>query len=255
MIKGLYTSALGMTTQMNKMDVVANNIANIDTTGFKKDKVVTRAFTEELIKRLGDQSDIRRTVPVGGMSKGLFIDDVYTDFSSGSLRNTGAPLDLAISGEGFFVIMAENANGVLEENYSRDGAFTLDANRVLVTKLGQRVMGLNGEITIPDGDIVVDSNGEIYSNDEYVDTLRMTSFSDLHSLRKFKDSLYSTTAQSQPIPFTGIIEQGYVENSNAGSVNEMLDMIATSRLYEANQRMILAHDTILQRVANDIGRK
>ena len=255
MIRGLYTSALGMTTQMNKMDVVANNIANMDTTGFKKDKVVTRSFTEELMKRLGDQSDILRTVPVGGMSMGLFVDDIYTDFRNGSLRSTGAPLNLAIVGEGFFVIMAENANGVMEEKYSRDGSFTLDAGRVLMTKLGQRVMGLNGEIMIPDGEIAINSNGEIYSDDEYIDTLRLQSFSDLHSLRKYKDNLYNITEQSQPIPFAGIIEQGFVENSNANSVNEMLDMITTARLYDANQRMITAHDTILQRVSNDIGRK
>jgi len=244
-----------MTTQMNKMDVVANNIANINTTGFKKDKVVTRAFTEELMLRVHDQSDIRRTVPVGGMSMGLFVDDIFTDFSGGSLQNTGGPLDLAITGEGFFTIMAENAGGQMQEYYSRDGAFTLDSNRVLMTKLGQRVMGQNGEITIPDGHITINSSGEIYSNDEYVDTLRLTSFSDLHSLRKYKDNLYATTTQSQPIAFTGGIDQGYVESSNADSVREMIDMITTARLYEANSKMIQTHDTILQRVANDVGRK
>jgi flagellar basal-body rod protein FlgG len=189
------------------------------------------------------------------VSQGVFVDDIFTDFRNGSLQETGAPLDLAIVGEGFFVIMAENRNGVPEEMFSRDGHFTLDSDRVLLTKLGHRVMGELGEIIIPDGNIVINAQGEVFSDGEYIDRLRLVSFSDPHSLRKHGDNLYRTTDQSEEIPFTGTIEQGFSERSNVNSVYEMVDMITTARLYETNSRMIQIQDSTLQRAANDIGRK
>ncbi len=255
MIRGLYTSALGMTTQMKKMDVVSNNIANVDTAGFKRDRVVTRSFTEELMKRLDDPNDLNHSTKVGSVSQGVFVDDIYTDFATGSMRATGGTLDLAISGEGFFTIQVPGENGDMTQKYTRDGIFTLDSTRTLMTKTGFKVMGQDGPIVIPDGDIAINDSGAVYSNGQYVDTMKMVSFEDLHTLRKFKDSLYSTTAETKEKPFTAIIEQGYVESSNANSVREMVDMITTSRLYEANQRMITIHDTVLQRTVNDLGRK
>ncbi|MCL2351556.1 MAG: flagellar basal-body rod protein FlgF [Firmicutes bacterium] len=264
MIKGLYTSALGMTTEMQRMDVIANNIANVNTTGYKRDLAVTRSFAEELTQRLGEAEPeayritsfiLAGTSPVGRWSPGLFVDDVYTDFSDGSPQKTGAPLDLAISGGGFFRVSATDAGGNTREMYTRDGAFALSADGVLVTSEGYAVAGRNGAITIPPGNITVDASGGIYSNGVYVDTLYMADFEDYHTLRKTGDNLCEATGDSAPAAFGGAVSQGFLEASNVNSVREMVDMIAASRAYEANSRLVSLHDTELGRAVNDIARK
>lgn len=256
MIRGLYTSALGMTTQMQKMDVVANNIANVNTTGYKKDMVVTRSFSEELMRRLDDPGyHFPHDKAVGNVSQGVFVDDVYVDFSNGSLQNTGGSLNLAISGSGFFAVQTMDGNGNPVEMYTRDGAFTRSADGTLMTKEGNKVAGLNGDIVLEDGHITIDQQGGVYVNDNYVDTIKMVDFEDKHTLRKTKDNLYMITPESSESVFSGTVEQGVLENSNVNSVKEMVDIITVSRAYEANQRMITIHDTTLNRAVNDIGRK
>jgi flagellar basal-body rod protein FlgG len=257
MIRGLYASALGMTTQMNRMDVLANNIANTDTTGFKKDTVVTRSFSDELMARINDKTDgLMPSRTIGTMNPGIFVDDIYTDFSSGSLQITHGSLDIAISGRGFFEIESFDRNNTSPiTRYSRDGSFTLNADSILVTKDGFRVMGENGEIYIPSGDILVSELGEIYVNGEYIDRLRLVDFEDSHTLRKHGDNLYNITAQSVIKDFEGTIVQGALESSNVNSVREMVDMITVTRTYEANQRMVTMHDNILGRAVNDIARR
>lgn len=256
MVRGLYTSALGMRTQMQKMDVVANNIANVNTTGYKKDMVVSRAFTEELMKRLDDPGEsFRHDVPVGKVSQGVFVDDVYTNFTNGSLYVTGGSLDLGITGSGFFAVNVQDNNGNATEMYTRDGAFTLASDGTLMTKEGNRVVGTSGDIVIPNGTIDIDAAGTVTANGVYVDTIKMTDFDDLHTLRKYGDNLYTTTAESTATAFQGALEQGVLENSNVNTVKEMVDIITVSRSYETNQRLILVHDTVMNRSVNDIARR
>ena len=256
MIKGLYTSALGMMTMMRKMDITADNIANANTTGFKKDRVATHSFTEELLKRLDDPGDQPyHDVPMGHISQGLFVDDIYTDFSSGGMRQTSAPLDLAISGDGFFCVSHADKTGQSGELYTRDGSFTLGSGGLLLTKSGDPVLGTNGMITVPPGNITVMEDGRIFADDAYVDKLKLTGFSDTHELRKQENNLYSATNRALQVDFKGSVQAGFLESSNVNAITEMTEMINISRAYESNQRMIAIHDTILNRVANDIGRK
>ena len=256
MIRGLYTSALGMTTMMRKMNVTADNIANVNTTGFKKDKIATRSFTDELLKRLDDPGDKPyHDVPIGHVSQGVFIDDIYTDFSNGSFRKTAAPLDLAIAGNGFFCVSYADRTGQSIEMYTRDGSFSLGRDGLLLTKDGNPVLGGNGMIRIPPGHITINEDGSIYSNGEYVDTLKMTDFVDSHELRKRENNMFAATNRARQTSFNGIINSGYLENSNVTPIHEMADMITTTRAFETNQRVIIIHDTILGRIANDIGRK
>lgn len=245
---------MGMITQMQRMDVVTNNIANVDTTGYKKDQVVSQSFTEELMKRINDPG-LRmfkefRDFPVGRVSQGVFVDDVYTDFSAGSLRQTNGPLDLALNGQGFFCV---NVNG--EELYTRDGSFKLMSDGTLVTSDGGIVQGLNGDIVIPNGTITISEQGRVYSNDQYIDTLKLTDFTDKHTLRKDKDNYWRTTPESQTSAFTGLVVEGYLENANVSSVKEMVEMITLSRAYETNSRMITIHDTTLGRAVSEIARR
>jgi flagellar basal-body rod protein FlgG len=245
-----------MTTLLRKMDVTADNIANANSTGFKKDRVATRSFTEELLKRLDDPGDQPyHDVPIGRVSQGLFIDDIYTDFSGGGFRKSSAPLDLAIEGSGFFCVSHADNAGQSSEMYTRDGSFTLGGDGLLLTKEGNPVLGANGMIMIPPGHITVNNDGSIFSNDEYVDKLKIADFADTHELRKRENNLFAATNRAIQRDFTGEVHSGFLENSNVSSIREMTDMIVTSRAFEANQRMITIHDTILNRAANDIGKK
>ncbi|MCL2707810.1 MAG: flagellar basal-body rod protein FlgF [Defluviitaleaceae bacterium] len=251
MVRGLYTSALGMITQMNRMDVVANNIANVDTTGYKRDQVVSQSFSEELMRRLNDPvTRMFKDYPIGTVSQGVYVNDIYTDHSAGSFRQTGSSLDLALKGQGFFSV---TVNG--EELYTRDGSFTLASNGALVTKDGGWVQGAGGDVILPNGPVVIDEAGRIFVNGIYIDTLKLTDFSDKHTLRKEKDNYYRVTAESQFAPFEGSVTQGFLENSNVSSVREMVEMIALSRAYETNSRMITVHDAIMARAVSEIGRR
>jgi len=252
MVRGLYTSALGMITKMQRMDVVTNNMANMNTTAYKRDYVVSQAFSNELMHRLNDPG-LRMfrgmTMPIGNINPGVFVDDVVTSFTQGSLELSGNPLDIAIFGQGFFTI---NVDG--EELFTRDGSFTL-ANGMLLTATGGRVQGQNGDIILPNGYIVIDEQGRIFVNEEHVDTLSMTMFSDLHSLRKMQDNLFRTTELSEQIPFAGTLQQGFLEGSNVNIVREMVDMITLSRAYETNAKMVTIQDNTLQHAVNDIARR
>ncbi len=247
MVRGLYTAATGMITNMNRMDVTANNIANADTSGFKTDKVASQSFTEELMKRINDPTmKIFKNSPIGRLSQGVFVDDIYTDFTGGPLRQTNGKLDFALSGEGFFCVMV---NG--QEMYTRDGSFQLTPDGTLVTSDGGRVQGESGDIVLPYGEVNVDEYGNIAVNGELAATFRLTDFTDKHTLRKFGDNYYTSTGGEQRA-FAGQVTQGYLENSNVNPVREMVDMIALSRAYETNSRMVTIIDTTLQRAANDI---
>jgi flagellar basal-body rod protein FlgG len=251
MVKGLYTSALGMITQMYRMDVVTNNLANVDTPGYKRDIVAAQSFSAELMKRINEPGiRLFKDYPLGMVSQGVYVDDIYTDYSMGSFRQTKGPFDLAIAGSGFFCVQVNGA-----ELYTRDGTFTLRPDGVLVTKDNGVVMGERGEIKLTDGNVFIDEKGRVYAGGEFIDTLKLIDFSDRKFLHKLENNYYKTTDDSKPIPFTGRVEQGMLENSNANTVREMVEMIALSRQYESNARMIAFHDAMMSHSANDIARR
>ena len=252
MIRGLYASALGMTTQMRRMDVISNNIANAGTTGFRQDTVVTRSFTEEFMNRLRDSSDPQSHRRIGQASPGLFVDTIHTNFTGGSIVQTGGTFDVAIMGEGFFAIGLGDADTV---RYTRDGSFTLSQERVLMTTEGNLVLGENGVITVPDGHVVIDERGSIFADGEFVDRLRMFNVEDKQTLRKIGDNLFNITDYTVETPFAGGIISGALESSNVNPVREMVNMITLARTYEANQRMITIFDTVMGQAASEIARR
>jgi flagellar basal-body rod protein FlgG len=252
MIRGLYASALGMTTQMRRMDVVSNNIANAGTTGFRQDTIVTRSFSDELMNRLRDSSDTQRHTRIGMASPGLFVDDVFTDFSGGSIVQTEGTLDVAIMGDGFFSIGLGDVDTV---RYTRDGSFTLSQDRMLMTTEGNLVLGENGTITLPDGYIVIDEQGGVFVDGEFIDRLRMFNVEDKQTLRKIGDNLFNSSDQTVETPFVGGLISGALESSNVNPVREMVSMINLSRTYEANQRIIAMFDTVMGQASSDVGRR
>jgi flagellar basal-body rod protein FlgG len=273
MIRGLYTSALGMMSSMQRMDVITNNMANVNTTGYKRDHVISQSFSDLIITRLNDPGVMRIVENlnpiVGTVNPGVFVDDIFTVFQQGPMQHTGNTLDLALKGEGFFVVMrggyVNGENGVNgngngngnggERLFTRDGAFELHEG-MLMTITGERVQGLNGNIRLPNGYITINENAQIFVNGEYIDTLLLTNFSDLHGLRRMEDNLFTISAHSEEIPVEGVrIHQGFLEGSNVNIVQEMVQMITTSRAYETNARMLTAQDGTLQQAVNNIARR
>jgi len=267
MIRGLYASAVGMQTNMNRMDVVSNNLANVDTAGFKRETPIQRSFSDELMRAIGGpSSDMLGNPVIGQVRLGSFVDEVHVDFSTGTLRQVYGPLNLAISGEGFFAVSMTDRNGETTERFTRNGAFTLDQNRQLRTMEGHLVLSATGgAITVPDGDISVDSRGRVFVRDpdadlaeealQQVGAIRIVNFENPQSLRQFGDNTFSTTPESVQTAFAGTVISGYLENANVNPVREMVDMIAIQRAFEANQRVLTIADGTLQRAVNDIARR
>lgn len=255
MIRGLYTGASGMLAEMARTDVISNNMANVNTTAFKKDRTIFRAFPEMNIHRIHDPvpAGLDKVVDprpfIGMMGTGVMLDEVNTDFNQGHLITTSNPLDLAIRGEGFFQV--QTPEGI---RYTRDGSFSLSSNGYLVTKEGYYVLGENGPLQLlQTGDITISQQGEVFVNDEYIDRLNIVTFADLNQLQKQGDNLYFTDAVPEPLQDADVV-QGALEGSNISIVAEMVDLISAFRAYEANQKVIQTHDTTLDKAINDVGR-
>lgn len=254
MIRGLYTAATGMNVQSKKLDIISNDLANVSTTGYKKDTTIISSFGEELLSRLNDrEGGVSNNAEIGPITWGAKVADIHTDYTQGSIINTNEDLDVAIQGDGFFVVQTPNGTA-----YTRDGNFTVNQNGSLVTRDGYAVMGENGPIEFGEdylntgGNIKIKADGEVILDDISIDYLDMASFADNQELTKMNDNLYITTSARQE--FNGSLIQGYLEASNVNSVEAMVDMITVSRTYEANQKVLQTQDSLLGKAVNDIGR-
>lgn len=247
MIRGLYISSSGMLAEMARNDVVANNLANVNTAGFKKDVATFRAFPELLMKRLNDTTDHANQPVIGNLGAGAIVDEVATLYDPGQLRQTENSFDIALEGNNFFTIETPNGN-----MYSKNGSFGLDSNGYLVNAGGNYVLGQKGRIMVTGKDFTISQTGQITVDGNVVDNLRIASFNNVRTdLKKVGDSLFSGNAPQPQAP--GRVLQGYLENSNVNAVNEMVDMITIMRAYEANQKAIQAHDSTLDKAVNQVG--
>ena len=257
MIRGLYTSAWGMKANSKKMDVISNNLANVNTTAFKKDTVVFESFPELLARRVHDDSRSRLNPSgrVGTLELSSDVGEVFTYFSQGQLVKTDNYFDLAISNSssGFFTVQVIGEDGEAREFYTRDGAFITDQEGFLATKDGHRVMGMNGPIMIGTGKFNVEDDGTIIKDNEVIGRLLIRDFIDPTTLRKFGNNLLVRTDETQERVFEGSIMQGHLEQSNVNIIKEMVDMITVIRSYEANQKIIQAHDGTLGKAVNEVG--
>ncbi len=267
-----------MIAQEARLDTVANNLANADQTGFKRDITIFKAFPDMLIRRINDNgvgivpAGSYDTMPiVGKMGTGVEVNEVYTQFEQGSLQRTENTLDFALEGRGFFTVMTERG-----ERYTRNGSFTVNQDGVLVTHNGDPVMGENGVIRVQQNNFIVNERGEIMVNNALsqeprdpvgltgnaweqpvvVDRLRIVDFEHLRELKKEGNSMYRSTEESGPAlpPQEFRVVQGFLEKSNINVVHEMVNMIEVQRSYEANQKTVSTHDQTLGRLINEVAR-
>jgi flagellar basal-body rod protein FlgF len=233
---GLIESLETMRLQTEKLNQISNNLANADTTGYKKNHVT---FDEVLLRTAGGRQRV---------AKGLKI---ATDFGQGSLEQTGDSLQVAINGDGFFRI--RTPNGV---RYTRDGSFRLNGQGQLVTQMGDQVLGQGGTIQLDSESVQIGQRGEILSKGQLVDQLAIVSFADPDALEKEGESLYrlksaGTTREEPAQNFS--VRQGYLESSDVDAMSEMIGMIEVTRTTESQQKMIQAIDDLDGMAVRQVG--
>lgn len=250
MIRGLYTAATGMINQQKKVEVIANNIANAHTPGYKRDDVASRSFHDELILRIekGDKNKVRE---VGPLNHGVYVEEVVTSFRDGAINESNETTHMAIQGEGFFTVLTQQG-----ERYTRDGSFHINQGGLLVTAEGLPVVGQAGQpIYIGDQPFEVDRAGNVIIGGNIVNQLQLINFGDFSKLEKIGNNLFQNTdPDNDVIDFGGEVLQGYLETSNADPANEITNMIVASRSYESSQKIVQMMDEILGKAVNEVGR-
>ena len=265
MVKGLYTAHTGMVNEMKRLDILANNLANADTTGYKKEGTTSRTFADEMSIRLKDTSSYGIPKKLGEITYGVHLGQVYTDYSSGSFKVTDNTTDFAIDGNGFFAIAFTDKQGNTSVKYTRDGSFTVNAEGYLVTKDGDYVLNATGAMNgdpdeenfirvDPNATIAVNKLGYIFQNDQIVGTLGMVDIDNYDYLEKYGENLYNLLDGGNRIATDANVEQGVLETSNVNVINEMVNMISVSRAYETNQKIVQSYDATLEIAANQLGK-
>jgi len=259
MIRALYTAASGMNAQQSNIDNIAHNIANVNTTGFKKSRIEFEDLVYQQTRAAGTPTATTSEAPTG-LEVGLGTRQVASarDFSTGNLKSTGAPLDLAIEGRGFLQVTLPSG----EIGYTRAGSLHLSAQGQLVTSEGYPI---EPQITIPENatSITVSKDGIVSviaagdATAQQVGTLTLAGFQNPAGLRGLGGNLFgATSASGEPttgVPGTdgmGSVTQGFLEESNVSVVEEMVNMILGQRAYEANARVVKAADEMLSQVNN-----
>lgn len=256
MVRGLYSAWTGMVNEQKRLDVIANNLANSATVGYKKEGVTSQSFDEQLTIKIRDASEDWRKKEIGTMSLGTKIGEVYTDYSQGSLRATGNTYDLAIDGSGFFAIQYVNEAGEKTTQYTRAGQFTLDQEGYVVDVDGNHLLGQSGPLQVPVDavNVTIDISGNVFADDQYIDTITLTDFEDYDYLKKFGETRCYPVDGAEKTDAAGLICQGYTEQSNVNVVSEMVNMITITRAYEAGQKVIQSIDSTLELAANSVGK-
>ncbi len=250
MLRAMYTAGTAMITQTRRMDVITNDVSNVETKGFKTDNLVTRSFRDMIIDRINDPS-IYVKDRVGNHNTGIHVDQVFTDFTQGSFETTYVNTDLALEGDGFFVIQTNDG-----ERYTRTGTFNVDSMGRLVTPRGDFVMGQSGIINVGSDDFQVGLNGAVTVNGNVIDTIRTVAFPSNADLRKQGDNLFFNynPEGNAPVAANAQIRQGTLENSNVDSAREIVNMIECQRNYDANQRVLRMIDESLGKTVTQIAR-
>jgi len=281
MIRGWYTGASGMRAQQWRLDAVSNNLANVSTSGYKKDVTSFKAFPELLLRRQDDDGVYKHpfgsadAAPiVGKLGTGVELNELFTQFTQGAPLETSSDFDMMLEGKGFFSVATPYG-----ERYTRNGSFILGKEGYLVTNEGFPVLGENGPIRVKANNFQVDNEGRIWVNAAYsddpevmvgreanqwedtvlLDTLKIVEFDLDRYLEKQGTSLYRESETSGPAMTMDLLRrpkviQGFVEASNVDPVIEMVQMIEVNRAYEANQKVIQTEESILGTLINQVAK-
>ncbi len=235
--QGIYILSSGMLLQQRKLDTITNNIANADTVGFKKDMLLVSSWITPYNQQRTNLSED----PANNFLYPM-VERVYTDLTQGAIRQTGNPLDLAIEGQGFFVV-SDGTNTY----YTRKGNFRLDREGYLVNERGMRVLSDGGQPIRVEGELKLSPDGSVFVNNQLVGRLSVVN---LENPQKVGNDLFT----GNPVPAQGYrVLQSALEMSNVNAVVEMVKLIQTHRAHEVYSNLIRTLDD-LQGKANNMGR-
>jgi flagellar basal-body rod protein FlgF len=265
LVRGLYTAASGALVAQSMADNVANNLANIDTSGFKQTLLQIQSAPTLDIYRI--QTDPGQTPQhalaghsvaphVGSLGTGSSIYDTPEDFSQGALQETNNKYDLAITGSPNAFFTVQTPQGI---RYTRDGQFTVDGNNNLTTLDGNLVLGQNNQplTVLPAlGPVTIAPNGQLSQAGQQFGQVQLTGFNNLLALRKEGDNNFVDTGNAQP-GVAGVnagMQQGFLEKSNGNVVRSMVDLITAERWFDANERSIKTQDDATNQVIGNVAR-
>ncbi|HET6674113.1 MAG TPA: flagellar basal-body rod protein FlgF [Nitrospiraceae bacterium] len=254
MNRAIYPILSGALAEERQLQVFANNLANVNTAGFKQDEQAFRT----VLGRAGHApaaslaaAGLAQTIMTkpAGSAERVFVQPhaLATSFEAGRIRITGNPLDLAVDGNGFFEVKTPQG-----PRYTRSGMFSLDNKRRLVSNLGYPVMGTKGEIKIPPGNIQINNEGVIQVDGNQVATLKVVEFAPGQMPQKHMEGLFSggkPKTASHPR-----VQSGHIEESNVNALSEMVKMIQGMRSYESAQKLMQTLDQMTETAIRDVGR-
>ncbi len=242
----------GARIQELRLESLSNNLANINTPGFKENKI----FSLEKIQIAGpNNSAITTSAYLPSESTLTLPAATYIDFKQGSMVQTANPLDIALEGEGFFTVKTPEG-----DQYTRNGSFSINQDNVLVTKEGYPVLGDGGEITIDaengsTQEISIDETGSIFQGETEVGSFRIETFEDTSQLEKVGETFFANRGAAGSTPDEGavVVRQGYLEQSNVEAIRAMTEMIEVLRGFEIYQKALKTVDQIDAKAINDVG--
>lgn len=257
MVSGINAAASGMIAQQMNMDIISNNLANINTPGFKELIPVFKNVNNFDLKEKNSENFGNSDKKIGSLSTGSTLDATVLNFNQGALSKTENKLDFALNGEGFFVVQSQNG-----DCYTRNGSFSVNNEGVLVTKDGNAVLNKDGAAIKLDlskdniDKLNVRSDGTIFVNKKEVDKLKIVTFDNPSGLITAGNALYKPINESvKPKEANNcVVEQGYVEGSNSSAIGSMISTISASRAYESLSRVLKQTEMTLQKAVTDVGR-
>ena len=250
MFKGFYNLTSGMLSQGRRLDVVSHNMTNVSTAGYKADVYTDSTFQDVMISRLGNKDKVNST-EIGQETYILAPSELWTDYTQGSIEETGFPLDFAIQGEGFFQVRRVGG----ETGYTRSGNFCLDQDNYLCLSGQGRVLDAQGQdIQLETDRLYADRDGNIYEEESrnYLATLGVFSFPDNNALERTPYGLF--TGEGAQVNEDVVIHHKWVERSNVSMVKEMVKMMTTQRALQSAAQMSKIYDQVITKAVNDIGR-
>ncbi len=250
MLKEFFTAALGMQNQQTRLEVTANNMANANTTGFKRSEVFERNLIDARANFYNTKGDVEQNDPPVGS---------YVVYEGGSYQKTDNPLDLAIQDKGFFVV--QDAEG--KEFLTKAGHFTISNEGEIIATDGKKLMGSTGVLTVPTDlmtgagsqdatalNVKIEENGEVAVNGQQIGNLLIADVEDKNELQRISNQDFIATQQSE-IKFLDKgqvnVKQGWLEGSNVNIIKEMVSMIELQRTFEAGSKVIQTNDTTLDK--------
>lgn len=244
MERGFYALGSGMLTQSRTLDAISNNLANVETAGYKMKKVSATTFGKMVINRVDTQK-----TPIGSMDMITVVDKVNTIHTQGALKDTQRTLDFAINGEGFYAI--QGTNGTV---YTRKGSFNVDQEGYLVLANVGRVVGENGPIHIGTDQFTADTRGNLFVNGKMVDKIAVYNFADYNNLQTAGEGMFTATGGAPTLMEMPSLLWKTIEGSNVNAAEEMTNALSAQRNLQSCSQALKMYDQVMSRAVTDIGK-